>query len=117
VWAVGTASTVPYQTVILRWKGNRWTRVPSPSPSADGGSQLYAVAITGSTAWAVGYAGVKTLIERWNGTAWVRVPSPSPPGPDDLKGVTAVAARQAWAVGEDNGKTLILAWNGSTWRR
>ena len=117
VWAVGTLSASTYQTLILRWTGNHWVRAPSPSPTADGGSQLYAVAITGKTAWAVGYASGRTLIERWNGTAWARVPSPSPSGPDDLKSVTAVSASQAWAAGERNGKTLILAWNGSAWRR
>jgi hypothetical protein len=114
---VGTVIGAPYRTLILRWNGTRWARVPSPSPAAHGGSQLFAVAATGTIAWAVGYAGLKTLIERWNGTAWTRVTSPSPPGEDDLAGVTVISARDAWAVGQGNGRTLIVHWNGSTWRQ
>jgi len=101
----------PYRTLILRCNGTRWVRVPSPSPAADGGSQLHAVAATGKIVWAVGYAGLKTLIERWNGTAWTRVITPSPPGADDLAGVTAISARDAWTVGQGNGQTLIVHWN------
>jgi hypothetical protein len=117
VWVVGTVSSTPYRTLILRWERDHWVRVPSPSLAADGGGQLFAVAGSGKTAWAVGYAGDKTLVESWNGTAWTRVPSPSPAGFDDLTGVAAVSARDAWAVGESNGRTLILHWNGSSWRQ
>lgn len=117
IWAVGTASSAPYQTVILRWKGTSWVRVPSPSPSADGGSQLFAVAAVGKVAWAVGYSGVSTLIERWTGTKWTRVPSPNRASANDLAGVTVVSASDAWAVGQGNGQTLILHWNGKVWKR
>ena len=65
-WAVG--STASGQTLIVRWNGTAWKRIPSPSPA---GSTLYGVAATSaSNAWAVGSAGGKTLIERWNGTTW-----------------------------------------------
>jgi hypothetical protein len=102
---------------LSRQNGSRWVRVRSPSPAARGGSQLYAVAATGTIVWAVGYAGLKTLIERWNGTAWTRVTSPSPPGADDLAGGTAISARDAWAVGQGHGHALIVHWNGRAWRQ
>ncbi|MGO8958286.1 MAG: hypothetical protein ACLQFR_13080 [Streptosporangiaceae bacterium] len=105
VWAVGSASSG--KTLILRWNGKAWKRVPSPSPA---GSYLAGVAATSArNAWAVGStASGKTLILRWNGTAWKRVPSPS----GTLSGVAAVSATDAWAVG---GK-LILHWNGTAWK-
>jgi hypothetical protein len=40
-------------TLILRWDGSRWTRVPSPTPGAN--AQLFAVAASSaSNIWAVG---------------------------------------------------------------
>jgi hypothetical protein len=51
-WAVGQA-TSSGKTIILRWNGTAWARVPSPTPS--GGGALYAVTATSaSNAWAVG---------------------------------------------------------------
>ena len=76
-WAVGSTSS---GTLIVRWNGTVWKRVPSPGSA---GSVLYGVAATSSRdAWAVGCTdcsgrGVaKTLILRWNGTAWQPAPSP-----------------------------------------
>ena len=70
------------QTLIVRWNGTAWKKVPSPSPA---GSTLYGVAATSaSNAWAVGCSncsasGVyKTLILHWNGIGWKQVPSPTP---------------------------------------
>jgi hypothetical protein len=125
-WAVG--STGSGKTLILRWNGMAWKRVPSPSPVH---GQLSGVAATSARrAWAVGsaFAGtsIKTLILRWNGKAWRRVPSPSPgPGSglaDFLDGVAASSARRAWAVGDSScgcgpGISLILRWNGKAWKR
>jgi hypothetical protein len=74
-WAVGATvsgvgSSAVYKTLIARWNGTKWTRVPSPSPP--GVAVLSGVAaVSASSAWAVGNVGAgKTLIERWNGTAW-----------------------------------------------
>ena len=130
-WAVGctgceSTTSASTGTLILRWNGTAWTRVPSPSPP---GSYLYGVAATpDGTAWAVGYAGngtgvATTLILRWNGTTWTRVPSPDPgrgPGMGNfLYGVATTPDGTAWAVGwTDSGgviSALILHWNGTTW--
>jgi len=104
-WAVGSAGSG--KTLILRWNGKTWKRVPSPSPS---GSYLAGVAATSArNAWAVGGTGSgRTLILRWNGVAWKQVPSLA----GSLSSVAAVSATDAWAVG---GK-LILHWNGIAWK-
>src|SRR5215469_4323942 len=129
-WAVGqtggSISTRP-RTLILRWNGAVWRRVPSPN-AATPGSSLGAVAVaSGGGAWAVGCAcngpALKPLIERWNGTRWRIVPSPNPaPGGTVLYGVAVTSARSAWAVGcvaclRAEPRTLILHWNGTAWKR
>jgi hypothetical protein len=56
-------------TLILRWNGTAWTRVPSPNPGPF--AYLSSVTATSSSdAWAVGTAGGKTLILHWNGQTW-----------------------------------------------
>jgi hypothetical protein len=129
-WAVGQTGGVFSQrprTLILRWNGTAWKRVPSPN-AATPGSWLGAVAVTSArSAWAVGCAcngpSLKTLIERWNGTRWRLVPSPNPATGDSvLYGVAVTSARSAWAVGctrcvSEKPETLILRWNGTAWKR
>jgi len=124
-WAVGetgSATGTKTKTLILRWNGTSWSRVPSPTPA--GGATLYGVSVTSArSAWAVGWAyrGGKTLILHWNGSAWSRVPSPTPAGGALLTGVAAPSASSAWAIGwvfgNPKAKTLILHWNGSAWSR
>ena len=72
-WAVGYTGSAarPDQakTMIVRWNGTAWTRVPAPTPA--GGAYLSGVAATSATsAWAVGatYTTDQTLILRWNGS-------------------------------------------------
>jgi hypothetical protein len=75
-WAVGEISCGcgPGISLILRWNGTAWKRVPSPTPG--GGTNLRGVVATSArNAWAAGYSGsgigpTKPLILRWNGTAW-----------------------------------------------
>jgi hypothetical protein len=129
-WAVGSnpdSSTGPAQTLVLRWDGTRWPRVPSPDPGA-GANQLTGVStVSGTSAWAVGDYSPdpsggpqRTLILGWDGTAWSQVRSPSPgPASNTLNGVSADSATDAWAVGYFVSKsvrdTLILHWNGTAW--
>jgi hypothetical protein len=77
VWAAGVSGEgdSPTKTVILRWNGTAWKRVPSPSPRAS--SSLSGVAaVSPGLAWAVGSAGNRssngstTVILRWDGKAW-----------------------------------------------
>ncbi|MGH3187068.1 MAG: protein kinase domain-containing protein [Streptosporangiaceae bacterium] len=131
-WAVGctgcnTKNSINSQTLIMRWNGTAWTRVPSPSPGPSSYLESVAVAPDG-TAWAVGWTDstsylLRTLILRWNGTAWTRMPSPDPgtgPGAGDyLSGVGVTPGGTAWAVGYNDSSggisTLILRWNGTAW--
>jgi hypothetical protein len=50
-WAVGCANcfTSTSKTLIVRWNGKVWRRVPSPSPGA--GAGLSAVAAVRSATW------------------------------------------------------------------
>ena len=128
-WAVGLAGRARSpRTLIERWGGGAWRRVPSPATAS--GGMLNTVAVTSARgAWAAGQTGSlfsskpTTLIERWNGTAWRRVPSPNPVGGGTLYGLAAISDHSAWAVGQTGGlfsrrpKTLILRWNGTAWRR
>jgi len=133
-WAVGESlATDPgsYRTLILRWNGQAWTRVPSPDPGSSYTTLSGVSAISPDDAWAVGmYSSNQgltdsTLALRWNGKTWAQVPTPSPDphnsGVNDVAGVSAVSATSAFAAGyADNAWTgvnlsLILNWNGSKW--
>jgi hypothetical protein len=117
-WAVGDNGSG--KTLIVRWNGAAWKRVPSPSPGKD--EYLTGVAVTSARdAWAVGFSdGTSTnLILRWNGVAWKRVASPQPRSGgsgSSLSAVAATSARDAWAVGDAGTKTFILRWNGRAWK-
>jgi hypothetical protein len=123
-WAVGydviASGDVYSVSVILRWNGTTWTRVPSPDPG--GGTNVYLNAVTSvsaTDAWAVGYyttpAGkTQALTAHWNGSAWKVVDNPAH-GDPDLLGVTADSSSDAWAVGSDGEKTMVLHWNGTSW--
>ena len=58
--------TLVSQTLILRWNGTSWKRVPSPTP-AGGAFLLGVAAVSARNAWAVGGG----LILRWNGVTWM----------------------------------------------
>ncbi len=128
-WAVGDSTNCgcgPGVSLTLRWDGQAWKRVTSPTPG--GGTDLLGVAaLSARSAWAVGLTGsgdgpTKTLALRWNGTSWAKVRSPSPGASGGLSGVAATSARNAWAVGFTSNRarsrfeTLILHWNGAAWK-
>jgi hypothetical protein len=105
------------KTVIERWNGTAWARVPSANPKPGGGILSGAAAVSASNAWAVGFDedfafGFEGVIEHWNGTSWKLVDSPLADGA--LYGVTALSPRDAWAVGSGSG-ALIELWNGTRW--
>jgi hypothetical protein len=128
-WAVGLSSSIashsPEQvdtTLILRWNGKTWKRVPSPNPGAGGLDSLSGVAVVrADRAWAVGWSAsahgrAMTLILRWNGKEWKRLRSPGPGLDSNLWGVAVAAADDVWAVGATSTTTLILHWNGRAWK-
>jgi hypothetical protein len=124
-WAVGrTWDGTEQKTLTLRWNGERWSIVPSPSPGTGFyGSELSGVSATSAKhAWAVGwYTGRRTLILRWNGQRWRQVDSPNPGQSPTLFGVTSTSRDNAWAAGfyskSGDTRTLIVRWDGDRWRR
>jgi hypothetical protein len=128
-WAVGCTadcflSSASPQTIILRWNGTAWARVPSPA-AAQVGALNGVAATSASNVWAVGCTGhcfgpmatTTTMIVHWNGTAWRLAASPNPAPNSILTAVTATSASDAWAVGytRTGFKTLIVHWNGARW--
>jgi hypothetical protein len=116
------------ETLVERWNGTRWSKVPSPNPHGRTNSFLNGVACpTSSSCYAVGDYGdygeswQRTLVERWNGKTWSIVPSPNPPGLPfaHLNGVACPGAANCYAVGAHSSRTgtraLIEHWNGKTW--
>ncbi len=128
-WAVGSTSFAGDgygRTLIERWNGSAWQRVPSPN--VVGGSRdndLTGVAVVSAAdAWAVGDTtpqdgpGGQSFILHWNGSAWKRVPSPNPDGfYTALNSVVALSAADVWAVGATGNATMTLHWNGRAWRQ
>ena len=128
-WAVGAGPGSPAaNTLVLRWNGSTWTRVPSPSPHPAQGSSLTSVsALTPRDAVAVGDGAGRSPTDftpialRWNGTRWSTVPVPRPSDRTGLASVSADTPADAWAVGSffvgQREQGFIVHWNGSTWTR
>jgi hypothetical protein len=130
VWAVGfdAPSGVGYRSLILHWNGRAWKQVPSPDPAAASSTELTAVTVAGSDAWAVGTAIVGdnvSLVLSWNGRGWHRVPSPNPGGGRGsyFNGIAAASRTSVWATGAYGvgllgaTRTFIAHWNSQTWRQ
>ena len=89
-FAVGAAfDGTEFSTLIVRWRGTDWSRLPSPNPAGGTSGNLVDVSCASAPAcFAVGSFisntthGSQTLVERWNGTAWTVVASPNAPGTD-----------------------------------
>ena len=80
-WAVGASCTRSgtHRTLIERWNGTAWTRVPSPNAAGARDSYLTQVTtVSAGNAWAVGWSSSgmtsQLLIEHWNGHAWEIMP-------------------------------------------
>ena len=89
-------------TLILRWNGTTWTRVPSPSPGQDSphhrrGRRLRRQRL-GGRLHRLQHQLHGLVFMHWNGNAWTTVPSPSP-ADSYLDGVAAAPDGSAWAVG------------------
>jgi hypothetical protein len=97
---------------------------PKPVGFSVRGGLNGAAAVSGTNAWAAGFAGrssaPRVLLLHWNGKTWTRVTGPGVlTAPGELSAVTAVSARNAWAVGYTgtvtHQHTLLLHWNGTAW--
>lgn len=127
VWAVGTSD---HTSLVERWNGKQFARVPSPDLSNRNNVLEDVAGSSASDVWAVGHADdldlgltSTTLIEHWNGTRWRLVRSPSVPDHlNTLTGVVAIAPDDAWAVGtltdfQPGAEAILLHWNGDRWSR
>jgi hypothetical protein len=127
-WAVGRSDVgqTHTNTTFMRWDGQAWHLVPSPSVDKKTNGLVAITCVSSSSCWAVGYTidiqtiTVRTLILHWNGTSWAIVPSANVgTGFNALYGVACVSDSECWAVGFENGgsqaSTLIEKWDGSSW--
>jgi hypothetical protein len=126
----GKAWTVGPTPVLQYWNGKTWTESRMNAnllKYADLPGFYGVAAVSGSSAWAVGYLpagndGYSSVIARYSGGTWTRVASPNPGAAGTfLDAVAATSADNAWAVGTAYGapraETAILHWNGKSWTR
>jgi hypothetical protein len=125
-WAVGSyGGAAADQTLTLRWDGQAWARVPSPSTSPEQANVLNGLTcVSAHDCWAVGvYAGQQSqaLAMRWDGASWSLVPIPSsgPALANVLFDVSCSASNECWSVGYQREGTwlitLIERWDGERW--
>ncbi len=128
-WAVGDVfdtGTRENRTLVERYNGSGWSRVPSPNQSA-GNSGLDSISMIPGGGWAVGYArqvggSYQPLAMRWDGTQWSLALPTEFTGDSYLIGVDTLADGSAWAVGFQSAaggtrRTLIEHAVGGTWTR
>ncbi len=127
-WAVGNYWTGTHQQpLILRWEGEAWRIVASPSTDPGVHHFLSAVECPSATeCWAGGSAGDQSLFLRWEdeeqgagaGT-WEIAPGLGFPGA--VSDMTCTSSTDCWAVGRtregDAVATLAARWDGASWRR
>ena len=68
VWAEGSCQGECHDghTVVLRWDGRSWLRVPSPGVAFSSAISP----VSANDAWAVGSSAGSTVLLHWNGSAW-----------------------------------------------
>jgi hypothetical protein len=122
LWAVGTYGVSTWGvggngTFVARWNGERWHRVPSPSPGHE--SHFMDVVVVKHRVWAVGSfrrSGEQmTLAARWNGERWAVFRGPR----GALQAADAMRPDALWAVGPGKDvepqRALLRRWNGASW--
>jgi hypothetical protein len=126
-WAVGSLRS--REPIAFSWDGSVWRPDPIPTLATLQAeeAELYGVAASGRTVWAVGRARTDRrwvpLVMRRRGGAWERAAAPPPSGVDaSLRGVDASAPDDVWAVGWTAGRggtlgTFAMHHDGSSWRR
>src|SRR6266571_3803787 len=139
-WAVGDVfdtGTRENRTLVERYNGSGWSRVPSPNQSA-GNSGLDSISMIPGGGWAVGYArqvggsyqpravgyyddgSVKRpLALHWNGSSWHALKIP---GAGLLRKIKVISRSNVWAdgtyyvPGERTTKTLLVHFDGTAWK-
>ncbi len=115
-FAVGiSASSTSERTLVERWNGKTWAKVPSPNVAGHAINVLSNVACaTATSCFADGFSsttlsgkGTGSLMERWNGKTWSILATPGAVSPG---GLACTSATNCFAVGEG-----IERWNGKAW--
>ena len=104
----GTSDTNVFATSengkIWQYDGSSWANMPNTGQGSN--TDLFDVAATGSTGFAVGASGA---IRQLSGSKWSKMNSPTS---DDIYGVWAASSSEVY-IGGANGN--IYAYNGSSW--
>ncbi len=115
VWVGGLKNSSVATSVVYRWNGARWAKVPVPAMTDLQG----VVALAPGNVWAFGTSGtVADEVFHWNGARWQGYLNNSlnfvP------QAISASAASNVWVSGfaYSHGKQVAAAyrWNGSAWR-
>jgi hypothetical protein len=109
--------------VFYHWTGKAWYVVPTPFPSTNSNSaeEVYAMAVTGDTAWAFGSeealegsANEYPFLLRWNGTQWKILRYPLRDSTNQVPDTVAAGPHGTlWVVGIEMNESLY--WNGKRW--
>src|SRR5439155_4025211 len=104
-WTVGVmfAANDVNRSLIEKWDGTAWTKVPSANPGHIDDALAAAAAPDATHAFAVGERRtssnlLRPLIEQFDGTSWSVVPSPHRGTASYLSGVAAATRPDAWSV-------------------
>ena len=114
VWVGGLKNSSLATTVVYRWNGAHWAKVPVPAMTFLAG----VVVLAPNNVWAYGPSGtVYDDVFHWNGTRWQGYLS------NTLnfvpQAISASAANNVWVSGYafSRGRQVVAAyrWNGSAW--
>ena len=126
VWAVGNSippeNVNTIETLAMRWNGDGWETIPSPTAQVGSGSSFDAVDSKDGEIWAVGYslgrAGRDNLAARWTGSGWeefypVRINN----GDHRFNAVHIHSESLVFAAGGVGplGIPYVARWDGSSW--
>ena len=135
VWAVGNEApprTHMVQSLVMRWDGTSWSRVPSPNPSALANDMTAVRANGPDDVWVRGsYFDQSThrhpvFVTHWDGQAWATVRLPKAIARQvqlfGFRSFDPVGPRAAYAIGSHvapNGikSDEVLRWNGQSWSK
>jgi hypothetical protein len=114
VWVGGNKTSGSATSVVYRWNGARWGKVPMPAMT----SLVGVVVLAPNNVWAYGDSGsVFDDVFHWNGSRWQYYIAASTNFIP--QGISASAANNVWVSGFSySGRKQVAAayrWNGSAW--
>jgi len=112
-------------TLVLRWNGTSWTRVPF----ADTAQIISLSGTSSSDVWAAGYyycgssCNPEARLFHWDGVQWMRVYIYGFQAPSLISGISAIAPDDVWFTGygtvfpkwQNHISNVTYHWNGKKW--